>query len=431
LAPKSQIKRLGAVYNKALKVVSRVWKFANPQALHALTGVPPADLLALKHTLKYFIRSASYSLSTKSASQFTWHSVFKRVQMPLLQEAVGPFLNKTSIPRGDLSVVPIFAPWEAPPISIDFRLSENFSKTVILKNPISALKCKSDALEIIGKFPGAVIYTDGSKQDDHAGYGVYCRAWQISKSIRISNGANVFTAEAAAISTAINLAVDKGASPALIASDSLSVLKALENLSPSPEINKIVQQLIVASNLGIQIEFLWIPSHIGIGGNEMADRLAKEALRADDNLVEPIPLSIRTAYTAVNEHIRKLWHQKWQGSGHPLARTLTQPDFKAIVFHENYFLNSVLLSMALNSPSLNFYLAKVTKGDPNCSCGLEEENIDHFLFRCPLYLQQRPTLSNAMREKKLPASFSMRWLNEAPLEVAKYISATGRWNRRA
>ncbi len=34
-------------------------------------------------------------------------------------------------------------------------------------------------------------------------------------------------------------------------------------------------------NLGIEVQFCWVPAHIGIKGNEKADNMAKEALEKE------------------------------------------------------------------------------------------------------------------------------------------------------
>lgn len=44
---------------------------------------------------------------------------------------------------------------------------------------------------------------------------------------------------------------------------------------------------------------------------------------------------------------------------------------------------------------LNKYLAKIGSIESDiCSCGRETESIDHFLFRCPLWIDQRRNIHN-------------------------------------
>lgn len=48
---------------------------------------------------------------------------------------------------------------------------------------------------------------------------------------------------------------------------------------------------------------------------------------------------------------------------------------------------------------LNGYLAKIGAVETDiCECGRESETVDHFLFRCPQWLEQRQTLFNLARK---------------------------------
>ena len=86
--------------------------------------------------------------------------------------------------------------------------------------------------------------------------------------------------------TAINLALDAIAESDddyfIIFSDSLSVLLSLHNKKlDNPLILELLQKLNHLSCAHKTIYFCWIPSHIGIRGNESADMAAKESLNQD------------------------------------------------------------------------------------------------------------------------------------------------------
>ena len=100
--------------------------------------------------------------------------------------------------------------------------------------------------------------------------------------MRIPDGSSVFTAEAKAIDLALDFVnkctyTDKF----VIFSDSLSVLQALNHTSSK---NSQIQQLLLKhheiSNLKTVI-YCWIPSHIGIYGNEKVDKSAKESINLE------------------------------------------------------------------------------------------------------------------------------------------------------
>ena len=65
----------------------------------------------------------------------------------------------------------------------------------------------------------------------------------------------------------------------VIFSDSLSSLLALKgNNFDNPRVLKIIEVYHKLKERGKNVVFVWCPSHVGIKGNEKADKLAKEAL---------------------------------------------------------------------------------------------------------------------------------------------------------
>ena len=120
------------------------------------------------------------------------------------------------------------------------------------------------------------IYTDGSKQDEK----VACSGISpnFTDSIRLPDNSSVFTAEAKAIDNALYHIRDQPEKQFIIYSYSLSVLKSLKDLHHrNPLIQQILKKYYYLS-LSKEIVFCWLPSHVNIHGNELADLEAKSAL---------------------------------------------------------------------------------------------------------------------------------------------------------
>ena len=71
----------------------------------------------------------------------------------------------------------------------------------------------------------------------------------------------------------------------VICSDSASVLMTLKELGLGARSDLMVELLTLMYRIeqaGESVGFMWIPTHVGIEGNELADGAEKRALRRED-----------------------------------------------------------------------------------------------------------------------------------------------------
>lgn len=165
---------------------------------------------------------------------------------------------------------PIPSAIRKPSITIDDVLSLH------KKNSTSADCYKILMSERVSHYlPEIILYTDGSFDGELTSYSVALQlspdSFSTVSESRLPNRSGIFTAELSAVKSAIAYA-SKGQKKALICTDSLSVVKALRKNRRG-----IFDNILSSSNTS-QIVVLWIPSHVGIAGNEFADRVAKDAL---------------------------------------------------------------------------------------------------------------------------------------------------------
>ena len=130
----------------------------------------------------------------------------------------------------------------------------------------------------------------------------------LTKKVRLPDHASIFSAELHAIGLALELAHTSEECNFVVCSDSLSSLQAIEGAQfENPFVVEILNMYRKLMNRGKYIVMCWIPSHIGIAGNDMADKAAKEALE--------LPISdIKIPYTDLYGIVKAFFREEWQTS---------------------------------------------------------------------------------------------------------------------
>ena len=127
--------------------------------------------------------------------------------------------------------------------------------------------------------------------------------------VNLPTESSIFTAEAVALKLAVQHIQSQTLRRTVIYSDSLSCLQTLKNKNlEHPIIREIVHILTYLKEVGSQIEFCWIPSHIGIKGNEKADSIAKRVI---DHKLYDIKLPFSDFKPRICNYVNSLFQAKW------------------------------------------------------------------------------------------------------------------------
>ncbi len=71
-----------------------------------------------------------------------------------------------------------------------------------------------------------------------------------------------------------------------------------------------MQKLYRIQMMGITVVFLWVPAHIGIQGNETADKEAKTAVKNNDiNVI--VNLSKSEIKSIIKKRLKERWQKQW------------------------------------------------------------------------------------------------------------------------
>ena len=152
------------------------------------------------------------------------------------------------------------------------------------------------------------IYTDGSKSENGTAFAAYSREESISYSL--PKETTIFTAELLAILYATKILKNRNEQHYTIYSDSQSAIEALNAyVTKNHIINLIKTNFHHLQRSNKSVILCWVPSHVGIHGNEKADAMAKQAVTRP-RCRESIP---PTDYMqALNHSAKENWQRKWE-----------------------------------------------------------------------------------------------------------------------
>ncbi|GBL85742.1 hypothetical protein AVEN_193188-1 [Araneus ventricosus] len=147
------------------------------------------------------------------------------------------------------------------------------------------------------------IFTDGSKCSSCTSFA--CVFITSTLSFQLHPSCSIFTAEITAILHALSQISSGPPDNYNIYSDSLSALKSMTSLNrfSHPLTFNILELHDRLTTKDFTILFCWIPSHVSISGNELADNLARSAT---NSLNSPVPVN------DVKKYAKSILHSKWQ-----------------------------------------------------------------------------------------------------------------------
>jgi YD repeat-containing protein len=263
-----------------------------------------------------------------------------------------------------------------------------------------------------------LIYTDGSGIDNQVGAAAVSPLTRSTKMTYMGNSetSTVYAAELQGIKLALQIADDdaeKGniRDKVAIFTDNQAAIRSFQTPTGRSGAYIVADAIQLINKLqthwGIPVEMRWIPAHIGIWGNEAADKTAKTAAKQPLRASQGTPStssttriktyhSQATLKTWVMRQARVGWACQWESEqrGRATYKHTQEPTHKVLRLHHGLekWQSALLIQMRTEKIGLRDHLLrrKVPEfDDPGCDCGEGRQTVSHVLLRCRNYRDLR------------------------------------------
>ncbi|RYC78566.1 hypothetical protein BFJ63_vAg18561 [Fusarium oxysporum f. sp. narcissi] len=423
------LSKLQSLQARASRVISGAYKAASIPALDVETYLLPVEQQIFKHNVDTLGRvGPAERRHTEEEARRNKKKSPRRAIEQAIRDRQGPDIRRQE------HIAPYIVPpwWQGPQTFIETNTEE--------------AQIKHE--QIIQYEPDAVhIYTDGSGIGGHIGAAAVCTTTQETKSAYMGDDttSTVYAGELQGISLALQIAQEdrsrgNSRSKVLIYTDNQAAIRSTakpKGKSGAYLLRSIAKQIDELQLQGLNTEIRWVPAHIGIQGNEEADRAAKEATGwREGDLTGPKAAEPQQLYplrstmkTWSHKETIMSWERDWisETRGRASFRHTPKPSRKVVDLHDGLSKKHSALLTQLRTEKIGLkdflYNRKVPGISSNrCPCGSDRQTVAHVLLRCRQHRQLRDQELGRLRGR----NNLRKLLNErkAAAKAIKFIELT-------
>ena len=305
-ANRTKLDTLNAVHHGGIRIATGAFRSSPIPSLLVDAGELPLDLIRKTSMIKYWFRiqrlPGSLSFNSVFKSDSTLYEKYVSYPKPFSYR-IKCIVQELDIMKG--KIIPVkfltFPPWRLP--SVEYcKWFTGFKANISDDNLKQAFLCHIEEHK-----NSIVIYTDGSKSDAGVGYGVVFPDHNICGAL--PSAASIFTAELFSILTVVKKLLSYEGNSFTVFSDSRSALQALSSFNPiHPLVLEILEWLFLLQHKQKVVRFCWVPAHVGVVGNELADQLAKSGVsRIPVNRALPCSDYV----PEIKQNMKSVWQFHW------------------------------------------------------------------------------------------------------------------------
>ena len=386
-ASKTVLKALEPIHNEGIRLVTGAFRSTPVASLLVESGEPSLS----NHREKVTMKTATRIMTSDSPTK----EIFNKPDMywkPNGSEGTAPFPIRAQrlLREHDIKVNQVTKPQEtAPWVKKRAVICTKMLQTN--KQNINPHVLRQKALEHINQAGRHLaIFTDGSKSQEGTGCAAITTIATRKRSL--DNKASIYTAELIAIQEALNIIEETNFPKNIIYSDSKSSILGIMKYSPTNHIIQQIQEQInrIKNNRDVNITLCWIPAHVGVAGNELADQAAKDASMQQPEEVE---LPAGDYYPVINEAISTKWQREWDTVDNTNKLKNIKKKVKAWETSNNMNRKIEVILTRLRTGHTNmthsFLMSRPQEERPECQTCRMPLTVKHIFEVCTTTIQER------------------------------------------